>query len=155
MQQVNIYTQTTFKGVRSQNGAAGFVLELKTQKEPVTLSKMRILPNATPNEAELRVLIEALRRMTKKCELTIYTNSNYVAAGYKAGWVESWKKHEWKSVKGREISNVRLWQELDRLLEGHKFMFECGVQHEYRRWLTDGVNKKAEENENEQTDFDD
>lgn len=152
MQHVNIYTQTTFKGMRSQDGATGFVLELKGRKEPVTLSKIRILLNLTPNEAELHVLIEALRRMTKKCELTIYTNSNHVAVCYKSGWVETWKKNGWKSAKGRDISHARLWQELDRLLEGHEFVFECGAHHEYRRWLADEVNKKAEENENEQTD---
>ena len=145
MRHVNIYTQTSFKGLKKQSGAIGYILECNTKKGPATLTKMRYIPNATPNEAELRVVIEALRRMSEKCEITIYTDSNHVAAGYNSGWVESWKNHNWQTVKGKEISHVSLWQELDRLLQDHSYCFEINKQHEYKKWLKEQVEKSARE----------
>ena len=147
MRKVNIYTQSTFKGIRQTSGSIIYILEFKTEKGSATLTKMRYFPHATPNEAELRSVIEALRRMNEKCELTIYTESAYVAAGYNSGWVANWKKNDWKNSKGEEISHVELWKELDRLLTGHEFTFELGVAHEYRNWMMDEVTKNAKENE--------
>lgn len=41
MRHVNIYTETTFKGLKTQNGVIGYVLELITNKEPITLTAQR------------------------------------------------------------------------------------------------------------------
>lgn len=147
MRKVNIYTQTTFRGIKQKSGSIIYILEFKTEKGSATLTKMRYFPHATPNEAELRSVIEALRRMIEKCELTIYTDSAYVAAGYNSGWVANWKKNNWQTTKGEEVTHAELWQELDRLLMVHEFKFEVGVAHEYRNWMIEEVNKNAKENE--------
>lgn len=147
MRKVNIYTQSAFKGIRQTSGSIIYILEFKTKKGSATLTKMRYFPHTTPNEAELRNIIEALRRMNEKCELTIYTDSAFVAAGYNSGWIDNWKKNNWKTSKGEEVAHVKLWQELDRLLMGHKFNFVVGMAHEYRNWMKDEVNKNAKENE--------
>lgn len=147
MRKVNIYTQSAFKGIRQTSGSIIYILEFKTKKGSATLTKMRYFPHTTPNEAELRNIIEALRRMNEKCELTIYTDSAFVAAGYNSGWIDNWKKNNWKTSKGEEVTHVKLWQELDRLLMGHKFNFVVGMAHEYRNWMKDEVNKNAKENE--------
>lgn len=145
MRHVNIYTETTFKGLNSQSGIIGYILELITDKSPVTLTKYEHIENATPNEAELMAVIKALQRMTEKCELTICTESTYVASGYNSGWVDSWKSCDWKTAKGKEVSNKTEWQQLDKLLEGHEYTFMAKEQHSYRQWLIDTVNKAKEE----------
>lgn len=81
MQHVNIYTASGIRSPRAGNGKAGYILEMKTEKEPVTLTKTAELLNATANQSELRILNMALARLTKKCSLAIHTESGYVAAG--------------------------------------------------------------------------
>ena len=49
MRHVNIYTETTFKGLKTQNGVIGYVLELITNKEPITLDSTEILHDMKPN----------------------------------------------------------------------------------------------------------
>ncbi len=147
MRHVNIYTATTFKGVKIQNGDIGYILEFITDKAPVTLTKYEYIEGVTPNAAELKAVIKALKRMTEKCELTIYTESMYVASGYNSGWVNAWKTNYWKTSRGKEVSNKSDWQQLDRLLDGHKFTFFAQKQHSYRQWLTDTVNKAKERND--------
>lgn len=145
MQQVNIYTRTSFTGLKPQNGVAAYILEMNTEKGPVTLQNLLILQNATPNHAELKVVIKALERMRQKCSLTIYTESSYVAAGYNSGWVVSWKENGWKTARGKEVSNREQWEQLDNLLCGHEFTFRSGADHPYRRWLAGEVEKRAKE----------
>lgn len=69
MRQVNIYTATTFKGLNVQNGIMGYILELVTDTEPITLDSTELLYDMKPNRAELIAVIKALQRMKEKCEL--------------------------------------------------------------------------------------
>ena len=149
MWEVNIYTWTNFKGIKKRNGAVAYVIEVLVDGTPRTREDVLALEDVTPHTAELTVLIEALKRMTKKSRLTIYTDSPYVAAGYNAGWVVGWKANDWKNVKGNEVSNRQQWEELDKLLEGHEeYVFKVGEPHSYRMWLEREVERKAKENEN-------
>lgn len=75
MRQVNIYTATTFKGLNVQNGIIGYILELVTDTEPITLDSTELLYDMKPNRAELIAVIKALQRMKEKCELVIYIQS--------------------------------------------------------------------------------
>lgn len=144
MKQVNIYTCTSFEGMKKQEGAIAYILEVNINA-PVTLQETLIIQNATPNCAELKVIIEALKRMNQKCELTIYTESNYVAAGFNNGWLSSWKANGWKTARGKEISNKDEWSELDKLLEGHIVTIKTNENHSYRKWLKTEVSRKEKE----------
>ena len=42
MRQVNIYTATTFKGLNVQNGIIGYILELVTDTDPITLDSTEL-----------------------------------------------------------------------------------------------------------------
>lgn len=142
MKQVNIYTMTSLKGTKEQDGRIAYVLELKTEKEPVTLSKDASVLALKPNLAELKVTIEALKRMREKCELVIYTESAYIPGAYEAGWVNQWKKNNWMNAKGKEIAHKEEWIELDELLGRHLYTFKIKEEHEYRRWLMAEVRKE-------------
>lgn len=145
MQKVNIYTMTSFSGMKKQDGAAVYILEMETGSDPVTLQDSQVLQNKTPNAAELLAVKEALRRMRKKCGLTIYTESSYVAAGFTAGWVKKWKENEWKTARGREVTNREIWEELDSLLNGHEYEFKVLEPHEYRLWMKREAERKKGE----------
>ncbi len=139
MQHVNIYTASGIRSPRAGNGKAGYILEMKTEKEPVTLTKTAELLNATANQSELRILNMALARLTKKCSLTIYTESGYVAAGIEE--LSRWQENGWKTSRGTDVANKEEWQETAELLNGHAFSVTT-ENHEYRAWLRSEVTRK-------------
>ena len=139
MQHVNIYTASGIRSPRAGNGKAGYILEMKTEKEPVTLTKTVELLNATANQSELRILNMALARLTKKCSLTIYTESGYVAAGIEE--LSRWQENGWKTSRGTDVANKEEWQETAELLNGHAFSVTT-ENHEYRAWLRSEVTRK-------------
>lgn len=60
----------------------------------------------TNNRMELTAVIESLKVIKRKCEIVIYTDSQYVQRGM-TEWLDGWIKKKWKNVK-----NPDLWQEL-------------------------------------------
>lgn len=139
MQHVNLYTASGIRSPRAGNGKAGYILEMKTEKEPVTLTKTAEILNATANQSELRILIMALKRLTKKCSLTIYTESGYVAAGLEA--LPQWRENGWKTSRGTDVANKEEWLEAAELLNGHEISVTT-ENHEYRAWLRNEVTRK-------------
>lgn len=139
MQHVNIYTASGIRSPRARNGKAGYILEMKTEKEPATLTKTAEILNATANQSELRILNMALARLTKKCSLTIYTESRYVAAGIEE--LSRWQENDWKTSRGTDVANKEEWQETAELLNGHEFSVTT-ENHEYRAWLRSEVTRK-------------
>ncbi len=125
MRQVNIYTATTFKGLNVQNGIIGYILELVTDTEPITLDSTELLYDMKPNRAEL-------------------TESPYVANAFNAGWPDKWKQNNYKTAKGGDVANADEWIKLDELLAGHKYEFRLQEEHSYRNWLKGHIEKVKE-----------
>ncbi|MBQ8436440.1 MAG: ribonuclease HI [Alphaproteobacteria bacterium] len=74
----------------------------------------------TNNRMELTAVIQALKALTRDCEIVIHTDSRYVMDGVQS-WLHNWKKNNWRtSNKKSAVKNIDLWQELDELLVKHK-----------------------------------
>lgn len=143
MRQVNIYTQSSIKALKPQDGAIGYRLETETSKGPHTLDGILKIQNATAHQSELKALIEALKRMRQSCQLTIYTESAYVAAGYESGWVEKWIESGWMTSRKAEVANRKEWEELNSLISRHEFSFKVAQEHKHRAWLREEVEKEG------------
>lgn len=141
MEQVNIYLYTTIKGPKKHSGVFVCILETETQRGPATLTTIKELEEATENQAELKALLTALKRVKKPCTLSIYTDSNYVAAGYECNRVEKWKESGWINAKGKPVANKEEWQEVAELLNAHEFQFIV-KQHSYYSWMKSEAEKK-------------
>lgn len=139
MQHVNIYTTSGIRSPRAGSGRVGYILEIKTKKGPATLTKFAEILNETANRSELRVLNRALERLTVPCELTIYTESRYVAAGIEE--LPRWQENGWKTSRGTDVANKEEWQETAELLNGHAVSVTT-ENHEYRAWLRSEVTRK-------------
>ncbi len=133
--QVRIYTTTTIKGPRKRDGAFGYLLEFVVKPDPATLWKAEEIEDASENKAELMAVIKALRRFKEKCQIEIFTDSEYVAAGFTQKWIEKWIKTEWKTAKGKDVANKEEWQELSALAKGHEITFKIKQNNSYRTWM--------------------
>ena len=76
--------------------------------------------STTNNRMELTAVIEALKRLKEKCDITIYTDSKYVADGIGKGWARSWKKNGWVKSDKKPALNADLWEKCLELLDIHK-----------------------------------
>lgn len=139
MQHVNIYMASGIRSPRAGSGTVAYILEVKTAKGPAILTKAAEMQNATANQSELRILNMALKRLTKKCSLTIYTESGYVAAGLES--LPQWQGNGWKTSRRTHVANMEEWLETAELLNGHAFSVTT-ENHEYRAWLRREVTRK-------------
>jgi len=107
----------------------------KVYKKDVT----GIIHGGSNNQAELYGVIAALRAVKEAlkdgetAEVEVRSDSQYVVMGA-SQWLESWKKSDWKTSKGKPIENPHLWQELDELLSEMTVKFTKVTVHGNDKW---------------------
>ncbi len=76
--------------------------------------------NTTNNRMELMAVIAALSALKKTCNISLYTDSQYVMKGI-TEWMAKWKQNGWHTAhKKQEVKNIDLWQRLDELVNRHE-----------------------------------
>ena len=118
MKKVDIYTDGACSGNPGPGGWGAVLIYEGKEKEIFGAKK-----DTTNNQMELTAVIEALKLLKEKCELTIYSDSAYVVNAFNEKWIEGWISKGWKNAKKDPVKNIEEWQELLRLLEGHKYTF--------------------------------
>lgn len=78
-------------------------------------------PNTTNNRMELMAVIEGLKALKRPCDITIYTDSQYVSNGITKGWAESWRKNGWRKADKKPAQNPDLWETLLDELSKHTY----------------------------------
>lgn len=144
MKEVNIYTQTSFRGLKRQDGAIGYVLSTMTAKGEATINETAKIRNATANFAEITVLTDALSRLNQPCKITIWTNSFYVRSGIEL-YMGKWFENGWVNAKGEEIAYRMDWELLREQLMEHEYTIRVGEPHQYSKWLKYEVERKKNE----------
>ena len=79
--------------------------------------------NTTNNRMELLAVINGLSALKRKCDVTIYTDSQYVVNGITKGWAQSWKENGWRKKDKKPALNADLWDMLLNLLSEHEYSF--------------------------------
>jgi len=74
--------------------------------------------DTTNNRMELMAAIEALGTLKRRCDLILYTDSQYVRKGI-TEWIDNWKKRGWKTAAKKPVKNADLWQKLDDASSQH------------------------------------
>lgn len=78
-------------------------------------------PDTTNNRMELMAVIVGLKALKRPCDVTIYTDSQYVANGITKGWAESWRKNGWRKADKKPAQNPDLWEALLDELSKHEY----------------------------------
>jgi len=112
--QVIIYTDGACTG-NPGPGGYGVVLIYKDRRKELS----RGFRKTTNNRMELMALIAALKTLREKCEVTLYTDSRYVADSINQGWAKRWQAQDWKRSKRERALNPDLWEQLLDLLSEH------------------------------------
>ena len=72
----------------------------------------------TNNRMELMAAIQGLSALNRRCNVSVYTDSEYVRRGI-SEWLANWKKRGWKTANRKPVKNEDLWRKLDELAAQH------------------------------------
>lgn len=85
-------------------------------------------PETTNNRMELEAVVQALRSLKKGCDVTVYTDSQYVQRGM-SEWLAGWKAKDFQIKGGGYRPNHELWRELDRQASQHRVTWKWVKGH--------------------------
>lgn len=108
-QPVVIYTDGACKG---NPGPGGWGVWLRSGAHEKELCGGEAV--TTNNRMELTAVIEALGALKRRCNVQIYTDSQYVRKGI-TEWVAGWKRKGWITADKKPVKNQDLWMRLDEL----------------------------------------
>lgn len=114
MKQVTIYTDGACQG-NPGPGGWGAILRYGSHEKEISGG----CPETTNNRMELSGVIEALKLLKEPCEVTLYSDSQYVCNALTKGWAKKWKQNGWMRNKKDPALNPELWDELLQLAELH------------------------------------
>ncbi|WP_028311011.1 ribonuclease HI [Derxia gummosa] len=119
---VEIYADGACKG---NPGRGGWGAILRTRRDDEWVEKEMFGGEAltTNNRMELLAVISALKALTRPCQATVFTDSQYVQKGI-SEWIHGWKARGWKTASKEPVKNADLWRELDQLTAGHELRWE-------------------------------
>ncbi|MBR3613637.1 MAG: ribonuclease HI [Clostridia bacterium] len=118
MKKVTIYTDGACSGNPGPGGWGAILMYEDVKKEISGARK-----DTTNNIMEITAVLEALKLLKVECEVKVYSDSAYVVNAFNQGWIENWKKNNWKTAGKDPVKNRELWEELYELTQKHKVEF--------------------------------
>lgn len=118
MKKVTIYTDGACSGNPGIGGWAAVLIYNGIHKEISGYDK-----STTNNRMELFAVIQALRCLNQKCEVQIYTDSQYISDAFNKDWLKQWQTNGWKSASRQEVKNMDLWKALLYEVNKHSTTF--------------------------------
>jgi ribonuclease HI len=95
-------------------------------------------PATTNNRMELMAAIVALEALTRPCEVTLFTDSQYVRQGI-TEWLAGWKARGWRTADKKPVKNEDLWRRLDLARAHHRVQWKWVRGH-----AGDPLNERAD-----------
>ena len=80
-------------------------------------------PATTNNRMELQAAIAALEAIKEPCEVTLFTDSEYLRNGI-TEWLPRWKANQWRTVERKPVKNDDLWRLLDQAASRHRMSWQ-------------------------------
>lgn len=115
---VTIYTDGSARGNPDGPGGYGAVLRYVDPKGSVHEKELSAgYKKTTNNRMELMAAIAGLEALTRPCNVTLYSDSQYLVKAFNEHWIDGWIKKGWKRGKSEPVKNTDLWK---RMLEAKK-----------------------------------
>ena len=118
-----IYTDGACIGNPGKGGWAAIIIEPTGEREIVGYEK-----STTNNRMELKAVIEALKEIEDNSQISLFSDSKYVIDGI-TKWIKNWKINDWKTTNKKEIKNLDLWMDLDKLTSKFKITWNWVKAH--------------------------
>lgn len=114
MKNVDIFTDGACQGNPGPGGWGAILRYNSKEKELSGGAK-----DTTNNRMELLAVISAFECLKEKCNVTLYSDSQYVCNAISKGWAKKWQSNGWMRNRKEPAQNIDLWKRLLELLEMH------------------------------------
>ncbi len=116
MKKITIYTDGACSPNPGAGGWGALLIYDKTKKELSGGFKF-----TTNNRMEILAVIESLKALKERCNVKLYTDSQYVYNSVTKGWAQNWRSNGWRKGKKKKEKalNPDLWGQLLDLLDQH------------------------------------
>lgn len=118
MKKVDIYTDGACSGNPGKGGYCAILIYKGTEK--IIKGSER---ETTNNRMELLSVIKGLEALKEPCDVSVYSDSQYVVSAFSEGWLDAWNENGWKTSQKKEVKNIDLWQKLLELTKRHAVKF--------------------------------
>lgn len=141
MFEVNIYLETSLKGPGTRKGWYAAVIECTKKDGSIHKREDFVMEEAlTYHRSVLLALLKSLKRLNASSDLTIHTDSSYLISNIERN-LERWRGNGFRNIKGEPVKNQTEWQQVDKLLKGHKVSFVCEKRNKYTALMLKNVEK--------------
>lgn len=128
---VDIYTDGAARGNPDGPGGYGTILEYVDSKGQLhTREYSQGYVKTTNNRMELMAVITGLEALNRPCDVTVYSDSQYVVNAFNQHWIDGWLKKGWKRGKNEPVKNTDLWKRLLKAKEPHNVTFQWVKGHD-------------------------
>ena len=121
--EVTIYTDGACRGNPGEGGWGAVILYKEHEKQLFGGES-----DTTNNRMELMAAIKALNSLTRSCDVSLTTDSQYVRRGIME-WMADWKKRNWKTAARKPVKNKDLWQQLEKATIQHTIIWHWVKGH--------------------------
>ncbi|HEY4002557.1 MAG TPA: ribonuclease HI [Candidatus Xenobia bacterium] len=118
MKDVQLYTDGSCLGNPGPGGWAAILVYGKRERELVGAD-----PSTTNNRMELLAAVEGLKALKEPCQVTLYSDSQYMIKAFTERWIDKWERTGWVTSNKEPVKNVDLWQSLRALTDKHQVKF--------------------------------
>lgn len=118
MKHVDIYTDGACSGNPGAGGWAAILIFKGVEKTVSGYNK-----DTTNNRMELFAIIQGLRQLKEKCDVTVYSDSAYAIEPFLQNWITEWQLKDWRTASKKDVKNVDLWKNLLFEVEKHNVNF--------------------------------
>ena len=80
-------------------------------------------PETTNNRMEILAAVIGLENLKKPCEVTLYSDSQYLCRAFNEGWVDDWVKRDFRRGTAKEVKNIDLWERMLQAMAPHRVTY--------------------------------
>lgn len=121
MTKITMYTDGAARGNPDGPGGYGTILEFIDSKGVLHTKELsQGYKRTTNNRMEMMAAIAGFEALLRPCEVSVYSDSQYLINAFNQHWIEGWIKKGWKRGKNEPVKNVDLWQRLLAAIGPHQ-----------------------------------
>jgi ribonuclease HI len=83
----------------------------------------------TNNRMEMMAALIGLQALKFRCQVSVYTDSQYLTDGIMKGWAKRWRANGWRRKREKIAINWDLWEKLLNICDRHCVMFQWVPGH--------------------------
>lgn len=123
MKHVDIFTDGACSGNPGPGGWSTILKCLKSDGDVYTKELYGGDVLTTNNKMEMTAVIKGLEALKEPCDVTVYSDSQYVVNAFNNNWLKNWQNNGWKKSNKEPVKNIPLWKSLVELTKQHKVKF--------------------------------